>query len=82
MVICDHLEMQTPKGFVRAEGNVCLRGPNVEGSCKRLTLAWNDDRVQLEGVVSLKCQDIDLTCDKLSVKLATVETLPMPAPAE
>jgi hypothetical protein len=85
-VTCDHLDMQTPKGSVRAEGNVCVRGLNVEGSCKKLTMAWNDDRVQLEGVVRLKCkqdgQDVDLTGEQLSVKLATIETLPMPAPAE
>jgi hypothetical protein len=85
-VSCDHLEMKSPAGSVQVQGNVKVNGTNVEGTCKKLTLSWSDDRVQLEGDVRLKCkqngQDVDLTGEQLSVKLAVIETLPLPAPAE
>jgi hypothetical protein len=85
-VSCDHLEMKTPAGSVQAAGDVRVRGTNVEGTCKKLSLSWNDERVQLQGAVKLKCkqdgQDVDLTGEQLSIKLAVVETVPPPALAE
>ena len=85
-VSCDHLEMKSPAGAVQAQGDVKVRGTNVEGTCKKLTLSWTDERVQLEGSVKFKCkqdgQDVDLTGEQLSIKLAVIETLPLPAPAE
>jgi hypothetical protein len=85
-VSCDHLEMKSPAGSVQAQGDVKVRGTNVEGTCKKLTLSWTDERVQLEGGVKLKCkqdgQDVDLSGEQLSIKLAVIETVPSPAPAE
>jgi len=85
-VSCDHLEMKSPAGAVQAQGDVKVRGTNVEGTCKKLTLSWTDERVQLEGGVKLKSkqdgQDVDLSGEQLNIKLALIETLPLPAPAE
>jgi hypothetical protein len=85
-VSCDHLEMKSPAGAIQAQGDVKVRGMNVEGVCKKLTLSWSDERVLLEGAVKLKCkqdgQNVDLTGEQLSIKLAVVETVPAPAPAE
>jgi len=86
LVACDDLDIQTPKGQVCAAGNVTVSGPNVEASCTRLTLTGDDERLHLQGNVSLKCKqdgrDVDLAGEKLSMKLAVVETIPLPAPAE
>jgi hypothetical protein len=85
-VLCDHLNMQTPTGQVHAAGNVSVNGPSVEGICEKLALAWDDDRLNLAGNVRLKCkqdgQDVELAGEQLSVKLAVVEPVPPPAPAE
>jgi hypothetical protein len=85
-ISCDRLEMKTPAGSIQAEGDVKVKGTNIEGTCKKLILLWSDERVQLEGCVKLKCkqegQNVDLTGEQLSIKLAVVETLPLPAPAE
>jgi hypothetical protein len=85
-VSCENLQMKTPAGAVQAEGDVKVKGTNIEGTCKKLTLSWSNERIQLEGGVKLKCkqdgQDVELTGEQLSIKLAVVETLPMPAPAE
>jgi hypothetical protein len=86
LVACDELDMQTPNGQVHAAGNVTVSGPNMEGACSKLTLTWIDERLYLEGNVTLKCkqdgQDVDLAGEQLSVKLAVVETAPAPARAE
>jgi hypothetical protein len=77
--------MQTPKGNLQASGSVQFTGPNVEGTCDKLTLRWPDENVCLEGNVHLKCQqngqDVDLTGEKLTIKLAAIETLPPPSRA-
>jgi hypothetical protein len=84
-VTSDHLAMQTPQGNLQATGNVHVVGPHVEGTCDSLTLAWSDEHVSLAGKVSLKCQqngqDVDLSGEKLTIKLAAIETLPPPSPA-
>ena len=86
LIACDELDLQTPNGQVHAAGNVTVTGPNMEGSCGKLTLTWENERLYLEGTVSLKCkqdgQDVDLAGEQLSVKLAVVETAPAPGLAE
>jgi hypothetical protein len=84
-ISCLNLNMQTPNGNLQASGSVQFTGPNVEGACDKLVLAWADEHVSLEGNVSLRClqngQDVDLRGEKLSIKLAAIETLPPPAKA-
>lgn len=72
-VSCEHLNLQAPNGTIEAQGGVKVASLNLDGSCDRLTITWQDDKVQLQGQVRLKCrkegQEVELTGEKVSVKL-------------
>ncbi len=74
------LDFQSPQGCLQAQGDVQVSGAGLEGTCDRLIIAWEHDQVLLEGNVHLKChtdgQDVELTADRLGVRLTTL------APAE
>lgn len=82
VITCDQLGLQSPDGVAEARGNVQVQGPNVEGTCEKLTFTWRDAGVVLEGKVRLKCkqdgQQVDLNGDRLVVKLAGVAKAPVP----
>jgi hypothetical protein len=71
-VSCDKLDMQTPRGRIEASGKVKVVSDNLEGTCERLTISWQDDVVVLEKV-QLKCklegQAAELNAEQLRLRL-------------
>jgi hypothetical protein len=70
---CDQLDLQAPKGCVRASGKVTITGPGLEGASNVMILNLQEDRLMLEGDVKVKSrrdkQDLELTGDRLSLRL-------------
>ncbi len=77
-ISCQHMQVQAPNGNIQAQGDVKLSGSDLNGSCDVLTIIWQKEDVLMEGKVHLKCpkdaQEIDLTADRLSVKLTNAKT--------
>jgi hypothetical protein len=83
-VSCQKLDVQSPQGRIEASGNVKVTSANLEGTCDRLTISWQEDVVVLEKV-QLKCklqgQAAEVIADQLRLRLdhaATVEQLVVP----
>ncbi len=72
-VNCQHLDLQAPKGAIKAEGTVKVSGNGFEGSCERLTISWHDDGVAMDGAVLVKChkegRDLQVTGERVMLKL-------------
>jgi hypothetical protein len=72
-VVCEKLDLQAPHGCLDASGNVKLTCDGIDGTCDRLSITWQDDRVVLEGKAKLKCQrdgqDVELSAARLSLRL-------------
>jgi hypothetical protein len=72
-VVCDRLEMQSPRGSLKAMGDVRITSASLEGTCATLTLNLQGDRVLLEGDVRVKStrdsQDLELTGDRLNLRI-------------
>ena len=70
---CDQLDLQAPKGCVRASGKVSITGPGLEGASNVMILNLQEDRLMLEGDVKVKSrrdkQDLELTGERLSLRL-------------
>jgi hypothetical protein len=77
-ITCDRLNVATPSGAIEGTGSVKIDGPDMDGTCERIRISWSEDRIVLEGTVNVKCrkdlQEIELTGDRLSVKVATSST--------
>ncbi len=77
-ITCRQMQVQAPNGNIQALGDVKLSGSDLNGSCDLLTIIWQKEDVLMEGKVHLKCpkdaQEIDLTADRLSVKLTNAKT--------
>ncbi len=73
-VSCDKLELQSPRGSIQATGNVKVESEGLAGSCDQLMIAWQADRVILEGRAELRChregQEVDLKAAQLSLRLS------------
>jgi hypothetical protein len=71
-VSCDKLDMQTPRGRIEASGKVKVISDNLEGTCERLTISWQEDVVVLEKV-QLKCKlegwAAELNAEQLRLRL-------------
>jgi hypothetical protein len=78
-VTCEQLVLQAPRGSLEAHGDVKVTGSDLDGTCERLTINWQDDHVFLEGKAHLKClrngQDVELNSDRLSLKLSASSTV-------
>jgi hypothetical protein len=48
-VVCDRLDLQSPRGAMMAVGHVQLSGEGFQGACDRLSIPLHDDRLILEG---------------------------------
>src|SRR5262249_52855669 len=77
-ISCQRIQVQAPNGNIQAQGDVKLSGSDLDGSCEVLTIIWQKEDVLMEGKVHLKCpkdvQEIDLTADRLTVKLTNAKT--------
>lgn len=75
-VSCARLDLQAPHGCLQAQGTVKVSGAGLEGTCDRLTISWDHNKVLLEGNVHLSChkegQEVELAADRLSVRLNTL----------
>jgi hypothetical protein len=73
-VSCDTLDLQAPRGNIKAAGNVQVESDGLKGQCEQLSIAWQADQVVLEGNAVVKCQrdgqDMDLKAAKLSLRLS------------
>jgi hypothetical protein len=73
-VSCDKLDLQAPRGNIKASGNVKVESDGLKGACELLSIAWQQDQVVLEGNAELKSQrdgqDMDLKAAKLSLRLS------------
>ena len=70
---CDQVDLQAPKGCLRASGKVKISGPGLEGTSNIMTLNLQEDRLMLEGNVKVKSrrdnQDLELTGERLNLRL-------------
>jgi len=48
-IVCDQVDLQTPRDIFQAQGNVELSGEGVQGRCEKLTINLNEDRLNLDG---------------------------------
>jgi hypothetical protein len=55
-VSCDKLDVQTPRGRIEASGKVKFTSDNIEGTCERLTISWQEEDVVVLEKVQLKCK--------------------------
>jgi hypothetical protein len=73
-VTCDKLELKHPGGIIDASGSVKVTSEGLAGNCQRLTIAWQEDHVVLEGDAELKCnrdgQEVELKAARLSLRLS------------
>jgi hypothetical protein len=73
-VSCDTLDLQAPRGNIKAAGNVQVESDGLKGQCEQMSIAWQADQVVLEGNAVVKCQrdgqDMDLKAAKLSLRLS------------
>ena len=71
--------------FCEALGAVKITSSGLEGTCDRLAIAWQEDRVVLDGKAQLKCQregqDIELRAEQLSLRLSATEGVTSKSPA-
>jgi hypothetical protein len=78
-VVCSELDVQAPRGYIQAIGDVVVNGHEMQGTCKKLTINWHDEHVQLDGGVFLKChkdgQDIEVKGEKLSFRLSVISSV-------
>lgn len=85
-VVCERLNLQAPDGAIEARGSVKVSAPSLDGTCDQLSISWLTDRVDLSGQVRVTCrkegQEVEMTGDKLSVKLtATTQAKTSPLPS-
>ena len=73
---CYKLDVQTPRGRIEACSKVNVVSDNLEGTCERLTIAWQEDVLVLEKV-QLKCklegQAAELNAELLRLRLNRME---------
>jgi hypothetical protein len=73
-VSCDTLDLHSPRGDIKAAGNVQVDSEGMKGQCEQLSIAWQADQIVLEGNAVVKCQrdgqDMDLKAAKLSLRLS------------
>src|SRR5262249_22441105 len=44
-VVCEKLDLQTPRGCINAHGDVKISGSGLDGHCQHLLINWTDDRL-------------------------------------
>lgn len=78
-VICAELDVQAPRGYIQAVGDVVVSGHELHGTCKKLTINWHDEHVLLDGGVDLRCrkngEEIEVKGEKLSFRLSVISTI-------
>ncbi len=78
-ILCDKLDLQTPRGAIHAQGDVKISGSGLDGHCDRLLINWHVDQIVVEGNAYLKClregHDVELTADRLSLRLSESSTV-------
>lgn len=74
---CDKLDLQAPRGNIRASGTVEILSEGLEATCDHLTIAWSEDAVLLDGQAHLKCrregQNMEMKAPKLSLRLSVAQ---------
>jgi hypothetical protein len=82
-IICEKLELQTPRGSITASGKVMIASDSVEGVCDRLTISWHDEAVVLDKV-QMKCKlegnEAELQADQLRLRLSRFVEVVQPCP--
>src|SRR5207244_511147 len=78
-IVCEKLDLQTPRGAIHAQGDVKISGAGLDGHCDRLLINWHVDQIVVEGNAYLKClregHDVELTADRLSLRLSESSTV-------
>jgi hypothetical protein len=79
-IMCDKLDLQSPRGIIDATGSVTLTSEGLDGTCDRLQITWVEDVVVLEGKANLKCQrdgqEVELKAERLSLRLSASGVVP------
>jgi hypothetical protein len=85
-IVCQHIDLQTAAGVMRAKGKVQISGDALNGSCDQLTLPLHDDRLVLEGAAEVRIQKtsgnvsatrsaaFELKGDKLDLRISELRT--------
>jgi hypothetical protein len=77
-VVCDSLDLQSPRGKVVAQGNVKITGPHLTAKADKLTINFHDDSVMLEGQAEVKhkqnSRGLELKADRLALRVQSGET--------
>lgn len=48
-ILCDHVDLQTQKGTLQAQGKVSVSAEGLQARCDKLTITLHDDTVLLDG---------------------------------
>jgi hypothetical protein len=82
-IMCEKLELQSPRGSITASGKVMIASDSVEGVCDRLTISWHDEAVVLDKV-QMKCKlegnEADIQADQLRLRLSRFVEVVNPRP--
>ena len=85
-IVCQHVDLQTGAGVMKAKGKVQISGDALNGSCDQLTLPLHDDRLVLEGAAEVRIQKVttnasdtkpaafELKGDKLDLRIGELQT--------
>jgi hypothetical protein len=75
-IVCERLDLQTPRGTLLAVGQVQISGEGFQASCERLSIPLNDDRLVLEGnaEVNVRTQPMALIQEPKDGKPPIVES--------
>jgi hypothetical protein len=72
-IVCQHLDLQTGAGVMKAKGKVQITGDALNGSCDQLTLPLHDDRLVLEGAAEVRIQKVTTTTNVSDARPAAFE---------
>ncbi len=85
-IVCQHVDLQTGAGVMKAKGKVQISGDALDGSCDQLTLPLHDDRLVLEGGAEVRIQKVttnvsdakpaafELKGDKLDLRISELQS--------
>jgi hypothetical protein len=73
-VSCDKLDLQAPRGHMKAVGAVSISSSGLQAACDSLTINLQEDLMLLEGKAQMKClrdkRELEMKADRFSLRLS------------
>lgn len=81
-IVCQHVDLQTGAGVMKARGNVQITGDGLSADCEQLVLPLHDDRLVLESNAQVRIQKsndarspaFEIKGDKLDLRVSELDS--------